>query len=196
MNMTRWIMIAALALLGCSWAQADITNGTDFTIILTGWDPGQSFTFTANPTLPSGLPTDDPCYPSTDACGDPGVGLAKGGDATDITTSPFSFTAGAPDCTTVGSTDTCDFQNDTGSTITSIDISTIITADESGANVQFTCSGGNVETNCAFVVVDPPQGSQMNVYFFSTPEPSLGIILMLGFSAMMFVLARRAKTSA
>jgi hypothetical protein len=76
MNMTRWLMVAVLALLSSSWAQADIANGTDFTITLTGWDPGQQFSFTANPTLPSNLPTDDPCYPSTDACGDPGVGLA------------------------------------------------------------------------------------------------------------------------
>jgi len=196
MNMTRWLMVAVLALLSSSWAQADIANGTDFTITLTGWDPGQQFSFTANPTLPSNLPTDDPCYPSTDACGDPGVGLAKGGDQTDIDSSPFTFPESTQDCVTADSTTVCSFQNDTGTTINSIDISTTITADESGANVQFACSGGDVESNCAFVVIDPPQGSVMNVYFFSTPEPSLGIILMLGFAAMMFVLARKAKASA
>jgi len=192
MNMTRWLMVAALALLSCSWAQADITEGTDFTITLTGWDPGQTFTFTANPTLPAGLPTDDPCYPATDACGDPGVKLQNGGDQTDIYTSPFTFPTVTQDCSTApGEAVVCSFQNDTGYTINSIDISTTITEDETDA--QFVCSGGNVTSSCAFVVVDPPAGSIMNIYFFSTPEPSLGIILMVGFAAMIIVRARAAK---
>jgi hypothetical protein len=200
MNMTRWLMIAALALLSSSWARADLAEGQIFTITLTGWDADQSFTFTSNPTLPSNLPTDDPCYPSTAACGDPGVNLQKGGDQTAITSNPFSFTLAPPVCTTLpGDIVTCSFENETGGDIESIDLSTILTADEGGPDVLFVCDGGDVNTNCAFVVTAPlvsNAGDTMNVYFFSTPEPSLGIILMLGFTAMMFVLARRAKDSA
>ena len=53
MNATRWLVIAALGMLGSTWAQAAVLlppASGEYPIGLTGWDPDDTNTFTGNPS--------------------------------------------------------------------------------------------------------------------------------------------------
>jgi hypothetical protein len=197
MNMTRWIMAAALGLLGSSWAKADSLPPPDghYLIDLEAWDPFQSFNFTPNPTLPSST---NPCLPAGDACGDASIRVDNGGGSTPES-GDYTFSLGS------SPSETFYFDN-TGPPILSIEISTILNPDEYGD--LFSCSGGAIFQQCGFVLEldDPaPTGETLDAYFYDpydpsgipsvVPEPSQWFVLLIGFAAVI-VVARARKGSA
>jgi hypothetical protein len=165
---------------------------------LEGWDPSQSFTFTPNPDLPP--PGDiSPCLPVGDFCGDPSIRINTGGGST-----PENgvFTFNFDDVDANGN---IFFQN-TGTLITSIEISTILTPDEMGSLVLFECSGGNIFQNCGFVDPPTPQGEELDLYFYNpytpgggipsaVPEPSQWIFLLIAGTALVVVARRKASAT-
>jgi hypothetical protein len=195
MNMTRLMVVAAVGLLSSAWARADPAVPGHYTIDLGNWDPDQEFDFIPNVTIPGDL-TNNPCYPVGDICGDPSVRLEPGGKSQSEDGS-FTFDSG-PTGTIV-----LDYQN-TGSPITTAEIMTTLTSDESGPNVLFSCSSG-IFQDCAFVVTDPLAGDIIDTYFWdpyvaggiatAVPEPSLGIVLLLAFAGVIVGRARKGSAS-
>lgn len=196
MSVKRWVVIAAMGLLGSAWAQADPVPPNDghYTIELDGFDSDQTFGVTPDPSMP---PPDsiNPCLPAGDFCFDAAVRINSGGGSTPES-GPYSFTDGPPYCT---STDVpgdviCDFQN-AGSTFTAVEISTELNIDE--VNDPFTCSGGDIFASCGFTETDPPNspsGITLNTYFYNpynggvpstVPEPSEWGILVLACAALI-----------
>ncbi len=183
--MTRWMMLAAMGLVSCTWAQADTAH---YVINLQGWDPSQEFTF--NPNVP---PPDEssPCLPVGSFCNDPSIRINSGGGSTPES-GTFTFNSNQAD-----GNGNLFFEN-TGPTITSIEIVTFLTPDEIGAD--FECSGGDLFQNCGFV--DPPE--ELDIYFWNpytngipsaVPEPSQGIILLIGIAGMVILLRARKKSA-
>jgi hypothetical protein len=186
MGVLRWLVLAALGLAGCAWAQ-DTTS--DLTITLEGFDygpDGQNFGVTPNVVVPGDL---SPCLPAGDLCGDPSIRTANGGDATDEN-GPFTFTANADG--------DYDFQNVSGTTWNDLEITFTLQGDETNPLEQFICDGGNVFQNCGFM--DPP--NTIEVYFYnpytpgggitsSTPEPAAWPLLLMACAAMAITVARK-----
>jgi hypothetical protein len=193
--MMRWLSVAALSILSSTWAMAQVPAAppSEYTIQLTDWDSFQEFDFTPNVDIPPGF-TNNPCFPVGDICGDPSIGLLKGGDATDEDGS-FSFSSGP-----TGS-NSSSFIN-TGTPITSVEISTTLSPDEQGA--LFSCFS-NIFQDCTFVVTDPPNVDMIDTYFWDpyvpggipteVPEPSQEILVLLGFAGVIVARARKGSVS-
>jgi hypothetical protein len=184
MNMTRWLMVAALGILGSTWARADIPTNQQYTITLTDWDSDQTFNFIPTSGLDTGDFTnpDDFC-PGYDSCFDPSVVLQKGGGNHDPN-GEFSFSTGS-------GTEVLSYQN-TGSDIDEVLLQLTSNGGQLNSDQQnevFTCSGGNLFTNCGFY------DDGFEVAFWNTPEPSQWIVLVLAFAAVMVVRARKARAS-
>ncbi len=185
MNLTRWLMFAALGMLSSTWVRADIITGQTFTITLTAWDPDQTFEFTPTTGLDTGDFTnpDDFC-PSFDACFDPGMKLEKTGDATDEN-GPFPFSTGATGTTALSFTNT-------GSDITELVIPLTSNGGELNSDQDFsvfTCDGGDLFTNCGFL------NDGFEVAYWDTPEPSQWMVVAIAFAALIAVRARRKYAS-
>jgi hypothetical protein len=189
MNMTRWLMVGALVVLGSTLARADIATGETYTIIFTAWDPGQTFNFIPTSGLDTGDFTnpDDYC-PGFDTCFDPNADVGKGADPTPEP-GEFSFSTDSNGNATL-------FIENTGAPISEVLIS--LTSNDGQLNPDqddevFTCSGGTgtnqLFTNCGF------NNDGFEIGFWSVPEPSLGIILLLAFAAVIVVRARKGRAS-
>ena len=193
MNMTRWMLFAALAALSSTWVRADpVPPDGHYLIDLEGWDADEDFNFSPNPTS---IPTDvSPCLPVGDICGDASIRIDSGGGSTGES-GDFEFTSG-------DGTETLYFDNE-GQPITSIMISTTLFADEN--NDFFSCDGGNLFQSCGFVLTDPPTGDTLDIYFYNpytsngipsvTPEPSQWIILLLAFAGIIVARVRKGSAS-
>src|ERR1700728_3709100 len=130
MNTTRWLMVAALGMLGCSWAQASYIPPPDsFGITLTGWAPFETFNLTSYSTeLSTDGYTNDliPCLPECD----PEAKLTIPADATSFDGSA-SLTADSDGDVSMN------FVN-IGPSIESLLITTQITGDQ--LNEEYVCS--------------------------------------------------------
>ncbi len=196
MNMTRWLTMATLAMLTCTWAQADSAH---FEINLAGWDPNQEFTFIGNPTLPP--PSDiDPCLPAGDICGDASVRINSGGGSIPEDTTTFTFNSDDVDAN-----GDIFFDNTSGTLLTAVEIQVTLNPDE--YNDPFICDGGDIFQQCGFVLNDPPMTETLDIFFYdsytpgggipsSTPEPSQWLILVLAFAAMIVVRSRKTIANA
>jgi hypothetical protein len=183
MNITRWMMVAALGLLGSTWARADIPTGQTFTITLLDWDPNQTFNFVPTTGLDTADFTnpDDYC-PGADFCFDPDVYLEKGGDAPPES-GEFSFSTGPSGTAILSYTNTGPDISELLLQLTSNDGQLDPTQDFE----VFTCNGGNAFTNCGFY------NDGFEVGLWDTPEPSLWIVLVIAFAALIVVRVRTAK---
>jgi len=191
MNMTRWVMVAAVGMLSSIWARADIVTNEAYTITMDGWED-QDFNFTPTTGLDTGdftNPTD--FCPSYDECIDPSMGLAKGGSDPDES-GMYSFSTG----TGLVVLD----EVNTGSPVTEVLL--VLTSNSGNLyNDQdyetFSCSGGTgaslLFTNCGFYV--NPTTGQFEIAFWDTPEPSLWIVLILGFAAVIVARVRKRSAS-
>jgi hypothetical protein len=201
MNLKRWLLLLPLGLLGASCLFAD-TLDPHFEIIVQGFDAGQPFDSTIDPsTIPPDLP---PCLGcQQEFIIDPLIKLNGGGGSTDLTpgTTSFSFTNPTVSCdpNIVGAV--C-FANETLQTITSLAISFTISAAEFNNNINngipYTCDGGPYFSTCGFSVTDPPQNTVTVTTYFSggpgipsVPEPAEWAFLSLAFAGI--VIARRFK---
>ena len=193
MIITRWLMLAAVGLLGATWAQADSAH---YVINLEGWDDPQEFTFIPNPILPP--PSEiDPCLPAGNICGDASIRISSGGGS-QPEDGVFTFNSDQADAN--GNI----FFENTGPLIGSAEITVELNTDE--LNDPFECSGGNIFQNCGFVVTDPPSGVFLDIYFYNpytpgggiptaTPEPSQWIVMLLAFAGIIVARARKASAS-
>jgi hypothetical protein len=190
MNMTRWLMIAALGWLSSTLAHADTVAG-HYEIILTDFNDNEEFNFNPNVPVPGGL---DSCYPPGSICGDPSFGLDAGGKSTPES-GEYSFSSGATGSTTL------DYQN-TGAPITSVDISTTYSTD-SPTPPPLECYS-DIFADCGFSVTDSPTVYTINAYFYNpyaggiataVPEPSQWIILSLAFAGVIVARARKGTAS-
>jgi hypothetical protein len=191
MKMTRWLMVAALGMLCCTWAQAD--GLSDFLINLEGWDNNQEFTFIGNAQVPTDT---SPCLPSGSFCFDASIKTNNGGGSTPEYSTTWTFNADQVD-----EFGNIYFDNDSGVTFTTVEISAILNADED--NLPFTCDGGVYFASCGFVFNDAPDTLQ--VYFYNayagegiptaTPEPSQWLILLIALAAMIVVRIRKGSVS-
>lgn len=183
MNIKLCVAIGAIVVGSCAWAQEDTSH---YVITLDSWDYPQEFTVTPNAMLPSGL-VDYPCYPAGDICGDPFIKISNGGGST-LESGSFTFTAD-------GDGD-YPFENTSGVTYTTMEVSTDLTANEE--TELFTCSGGNIYQDCGFV------NDSFQVYFWdpysagitsgtavTTPEPSQWVILLLACAGIVLARSRR-----
>jgi hypothetical protein len=202
-NTTRWLMVATLGMLGCSWAQAASLPPTDpnFQIYLNGWDDlGSSFLVTSSTTDTytgegSGWSQNSLEFcPSSDweecVCYDPAGRLQLGPDAT-----PFNGTATIPEDNTV----TEDYFNATGEPIESILITVTIT----NVDEDFTCQN-NVDPSafCGFKIITPLDAStdstlellftDMEIFPSAVPEPRQYALLLIAFGGL--ILAHRFRS--
>ncbi len=204
--MTRLLMIAALCILGCAWAQvarADSVAG-HYTITLTDWDPCpgtatnpcQTFNFIPNPSDVDTSDYQDTFCPGLEFCTDPKVGLQGGGKSTPED-GEFSFSSGP-------GTETLDFQN-TGPEINEVLID--LTSNDGQPNPDqegalFSCSGGTLFNSCGF------NDDGLGILFYNnpdlplgtgiataTPEPGQWIILLLAFAGIIVARARKGSAS-
>ncbi len=196
MNMTRWLMVALVAVLGSTWAKADSvppSNG-HYLLDLEAWDPNQDFNFIPNAVIP---PPDEisPCLPVGNVCGDASIRIDNGGHSTPES-GDFSFSSGPNGSTIL-------FFENTGPAFTSVEITTILNTDELGDD--FECSGGAIFQQCGFVEHDPPSGIELDTYFFDpynangvptvSPEPSQWAIMLLAFAGIIVARARKQSAS-
>jgi hypothetical protein len=207
MNMTRWLMVAAMGVLGCTWAQADSVPPDDghYLIDLEAWDADLNFNFMPNQGAPP--PDINSCLPVSDTtnCGDASIRIDNGGGSTGEDGN-FSFNSGpAGTCGPNAPTLACEilyFDNE-GPPITSILIQTILPTSELGPDNDYSCSGGALFQSCGFTITDPPDTptETLNIYLYNpysangivtaTPEPAQWIILVLGFAGIIAVRARK-----
>jgi hypothetical protein len=186
-DMKRWLVLIPVALLCPTWALADSTQ--HFEIITDGFSSTQQFDATGNPDItPPDLPN---CIGSTcdEIIIDPLIRLNAGGGSPGVGLT-FSFVGDG----------TFDFQNASGVTFTSLEISlTMSKADYNAildAGGVFACNPGNVFATCGIEAIDPPTTETLN-YFYnggagipsSVPEPAQWIVLSLAFAGI--VIARR-----
>jgi hypothetical protein len=185
MNMTRWLMVAVLVVFSSSRARADIATGENFTITLLDWDPDQQFNFIPTTGLDTGDFTnpDDFC-PGFDTCFDPSANLMKGGDPTPES-GEFTFSTGDTGTTTLSYTNT---GSDVGELLLDL-TSNGGQLEGNQDNEVFTCSGGDLFTNCGF------NNDSFQVGFWSVPEPSQWIVLVLAFAGIIVVRARKRSAS-
>jgi hypothetical protein len=190
MNLTRWLMVAALGMLSYGRARAASIPPDDghYLIDLEGWDADEEFGFMPNIPTPPGTSA---CLPAGAICGDASIRIDNGGGSTGES-GDFMFNSGT-------GTETLFFDNE-GGPITSIEITTILNADE--LQDFFSCSGGALFQTCGFIL--DPAGAPVGTLemFFSdpystngivtaTPEPSQWIILALAFAGIIAVRARK-----
>jgi hypothetical protein len=189
MNITRWMTVAALGMLSCTWAQADSAH---FLINLEGWDSPQEFTFIPNQPIPDDL---SPCLPAGDICGDASIRINSGGGSPPI---PGEFTFNSDQVDANGD---IFFQNDSGVLFSTVEITVTLNADE--VNDPFSCFGGNIFQQCGFLLNNNQGIETLDTFFYNpftqgggipsaTPEPSQWIILMLAFLAIIVVRSRKA----
>ena len=198
--MTRWLMLVAVGVLSCPWAQADTVEPGHYTITLADWDDDQDFNFTPNP---ANLDTSQFTNPDNfcvgfEFCDDPSIRVNPGGKSTPES-GPFSFSTG-PDA--AGNTVVLDYQN-TGAPIDSILIT--LTSNNGQLNPDqngevFTCDGGSLFTNCgfnddAFEVAFWNSDDTVGIQTATTPEPSQWIILLFASAAMIAARARKKSVS-
>lgn len=194
MKVTRWLMLGAVGLFGCIGAQADSSH---FLINLGGWDANQDFNFIANPDV---IPVSElqPCLPVGDFCGDPSIRINTGGGSIPIYSPDFTFNSNQVD-----GNGNVFFDNMSGTAFSSVEITTILTPDESNPNTQFECSGGDLFQSCGFVDPPTPNGEELDIYFYnpygngiiSTPEPGQWIVLLIGCAAMFLIRARKVPVT-
>jgi hypothetical protein len=194
--MVRWLMLVAVGLLGCLWAQADSLEPGHYTITLTDWDDNQVFDFTPNP---EDLNTADFTNPDSFCvgflfCDDPSVRINTGGKS-QPENGDFSFTTGND---AAGNTVVLDFAN-TGDPINSILITLTsnngqLNPDQNG--VVFTCDGGDLFQNCGFnndafqIAFWNPVGS-VGIPTATTPEPSQWLVLLFVSAVLIAVQTRK-----
>jgi hypothetical protein len=190
-NMTRWLMVAALGMLGSGWIKADTTDVDvpgHYVIVLTDWDPNQNFDFLPNVPPPDDLEP-NPCYPTGDICGDPSIGLERGGKSASES-GDYTFNSGPTGSAAI------DIEN-TGPPITSLEITTNLTPDET--NALFICYS-DIFQNCAFV------NDSFDIYFWNpyvtggiataaTPEPAQWFIPLFAFAAVIVARSRKASAN-
>jgi hypothetical protein len=208
MMTARWLMVAAVGMLGSTWAQADSEPG-HYTITLTDWDDNQVFNFVpfsdANPNDAfdtADFTNPDNFCPGFDFCGDPGFKFNGGGGSTPEN-GEFSFSTG-PDA--ANSVVTLDFSN-AGPPIDEVLIELTSNGGELNADQfdqLFMCDGDGLFQNCGFYI--NPANGQFEIAFWNpvnsngvgiptaVPEPSQWIILLLAFAAI--IVARARKESA
>jgi hypothetical protein len=194
MVVQRWLMIAALGLLGSVASKADgISPDVHYIIDLEDWDVSQTFDVTPNITVPDDTSA---CLPVGDVCGDASIRLNSGGGSTPED-GPFSFSSPATGNCGPDNTLACfisDFEN-TGSPIDTLVISVELNVDQLFPPLNtFECSGGDLFNACGFTLTDPPNspsGIQLNAYFYNTPEPSQWAVLVLGCAALIAARARQ-----
>lgn len=204
MNMTRWLMVAALGALSCTWAQADSVPPDDghYLIDLESWDADLNFNFMPNQGTPP--PDISTCLPVGAICGDASIRIDNGGGSTGEDGN-FSFNSGpAGTCGPNAPTLACEtlFFDNEGEPITSILITTILPTSELGQFNDYSCDGGALFQSCGFTITDPPGDTEtLNIYFYNpfiangiitaTPEPSQWIVLVLAFAGIIAVRARK-----
>jgi hypothetical protein len=191
MNMTRWMMVAALGMLSSIWAKADIVTGEPYTITADGWED-QNFNFIPTTGLDTGEFTnpDDFC-PSYDACFDPSMGLGRGGKDPDES-GTYGFSTGTE-------LEVLDEVN-TGQPINEV-LLLLTSNDGQLYNNQlietFSCNGGTgatlLFTNCGFNI--NPTTGQFAIAFWNVPEPSQWLSLLLAFAALIAARVRRKSAS-
>ncbi len=209
MKMTRWLMVAALGALSCTWAQADSVPPDDghYLIDLESWDADLDFNFMPNQGAPP--PGINSCLPVGADCGDASIRIDNGGGSTGED-GDFTFNSGpGGTCGPNAPTLACEilyFDNE-GPPITSILITTILPTSELGENNDYSCDGGALFQSCGFTITDPPDEptETLNIYFYNpysadgivtaTPEPSQWIILLLAFAGIIAVRARKQFAS-
>jgi hypothetical protein len=191
MVVERWLMIAALGLLGSVASKADgIPPDVHYIIDLEDWDVMQTFQVTPNVDVPG----TSACLPVGDVCGDASIRLNSGGGSIPED-GPFSFSS--PDTGNCGPDNTLacfidDFEN-IGSPINTLEISVELNDDQLVPPLNtFECSGGDLFNACGFTLTDPPSGIDLNAYFYNTPEPSEWAFLALGCAALIAVRARQS----
>jgi hypothetical protein len=202
MNMTRWLMVASLAMLTSTWAQAQAppppcSGPGCFDIQLTGWDDIDStFSVTSSTTDTytgegSGFTQNSLMFCPSDSweciCDDPGGRLNLGPDAT-----PFTGSATIPE----GEDETANYINTSGGTLDSVEITATIT----NLNEDFTCSS-DVFTFCGFNITDPGNTYTLTLLFTdpvnnegipSVPEPRQYALLLIAFGGL--ILAHRVRS--
>ncbi|MGP0074069.1 MAG: hypothetical protein ACLPWF_19325 [Bryobacteraceae bacterium] len=198
--MARWLMLAAVGVLSCSWAQADTVEPGHYTITLTDWDNNQDFNFTPNPSdlNTSSFTNPDNFCPGFEGCFDPSIRVDPGGKSTPEDGN-FSFSTGSD---AAGNTVVLDYAN-TGTPINSI----LITLTSNGGQLNpdqlgevFTCDGGSLFTNCgfyndAFQIAFWNTADVVGIPTATTPEPSQWIILLFASAAMIVARARKRSAS-
>jgi hypothetical protein len=189
MNTTRWLMVAALGMLGCAGAQAEYIPPPDsFGITLTGFLPGETFDLTSYSTE---LSTDGytnyftPCLPECD----PEAHLTIPADAT-----PFD---GSASLTADGNGDVSMSFLNVGPTIESLLITTQITGDQ--LNEEYVCSiteNGAPIGFCGFKIASDPQLNTLFEQFgtigTAVPEPTQYALLLIAFGGV--IVAHRIRS--
>jgi len=217
MNTPRCLMVAAVAMLGATWAQAQNVPG-HYDLILTGWDAGQFFDAlpfsdpdpNAGDAFGSlGLNTsdftnpDDFCAQFND-CIDPGFKFNNAGNSMPED-GPFSFSTGDGNQVVVDGNVVPNggFEN-AGAPIYEV---IFALTDANGNPIQlptdqqnevFQCSS-DIFSQCGFtndgfdVAFWNPIGGGVGIPTATTPEPSESIILLLAFGAVVVARARKAN---
>ncbi len=206
MNATRWLVIAALGMLGSTWAQAAVLlppASGEYTIGLTGWDPDDANTFTWQPimdnSLPDGLTSDDFNFDGSDFCPgciDPRITLGPGGKSQDED-GTYTFTDGDGSQVVINGVVQTAGEANTGPFIKELLISVALNPDE--VNEFFSCSGDGLFSNCGldysgdtlYVLFEQGTGTGIG----TVPEPSQWIILLLAFAGVIVARARKGSAS-
>jgi hypothetical protein len=208
MNATRWLMIAALGMLGSTWAQASALPppppSGEYTIGLSNWDPDNGNTFLFQPisnvnSLPDGLNANNFDFTGSGFCPncDPGITLGPGGKSQDES-GEYTFTDGDGNQVFInGNNDTMNGEANTGPFISNVLISVRLNSDE--INAFFSCSGDGLFSTCGFdysgdtLYILFEQGSGTGIG--TVPEPSQWIILLLAFAGVIVARARKGSAS-
>lgn len=207
MNATRWLMIAALGMLGSAWAQASALPppppSGEYTIGLTGWDPDNANTFTWEPitdgSLPDDLSSNDFDFTGSGFCPgciDPGITLGPGGRS-QHEDGTYTFTDGDGSQVVINGVVQTAGEANTGPFISELLISVALTTNENGE--LFSCSGDGLFSTCGFdysggtLYILFEQGTGTGIG--TVPEPSQWIILLLAFAGVIVARARKGSAS-
>jgi hypothetical protein len=214
MNAKKWLMIAALGMLGSTLAQAIAVlppPSGEYTIGLSGWDPDNGNTFTWQPisgsSLPDGLTADDFDFtsgfgycPAGDwecSCSDPTITLGPGGKSQDES-GEYTFTDGDGNQVVINGVVETAGEANTGSFIGEVLIAVPLNADE--VDELFSCNGDGLFSKCGFdysdgtlyILFEEGTGTGIGTV---TPEPTQWIVLLLGFAGVIVARARKGSAS-